>query len=154
MDAKEGGLGVRRPLSKEQIARRTMSREEVAMWAAQTKREETVYLHYWESKEVIPVTEVGDDYLVFVGRRDTMTAKIWMVMDNSVPHNAYILRPQKGTRYDLSEKEGVLLRFQFAGELRIFNKNGLKAVIDEPEMNVFQKGDDVIIRIEKEKSLP
>ena len=145
----ENGLGARRPLSKEQIARRTVSREEVAMWLSESQREDVQYLHYWESKEVIPISEAGDDYLVFVGRNEVMTAKVWNILDRNVPHNAYILRPEKQTRYDLGQKEGVLLRFQFTGEVRIFNKNGLVCVITEPEISVYQKADDVIIRVDR-----
>ncbi len=147
----ENGLGARRPLSKEQIARRTVSREEVAMWLSESQREDVQYLHYWESKEVIPISEAGDEYLIFAGRNEVMTAKIWNILDSTVPHNAYILCPDRQTRYDLSQKEGVLLRFQFTGELRIFNKNGLICVITEPEMSVYQKADDVIIRVDRAK---
>ena len=60
----ENGLGARRPLSKEQIARRTVSREEVAMWLSESQREDVQYLHYWESKEVVQISEAGDEYLV------------------------------------------------------------------------------------------
>ena len=147
----ENGLGARRPLSKEQIARRTVSREEVAMWLSESQREDVQYLHYWESKEVVQISEAGDEYLVFVGRNEVMTAKIWNILDHTIPHNAYILRPDKQTRYDLGQKEGVLLRFQFTGELRVFNKNGLVFTINEPEMSIYQKADDVIIRIDRAK---
>ncbi|MBR5421486.1 MAG: hypothetical protein IK115_10090 [Lachnospiraceae bacterium] len=149
----EGGLGGRRPLSRDQIARRTVSREEVAMWLSETKREDVTYAHYWESKEVIQVSEVGDEYIVFVGRNEVITAKVWTFLDHTLPHSAYILRPNKETRYSFSEKEGIMLRFQFVGGVRIFNKNGLTAVIDEPELSVFQKADDVIIRVDRAKEL-
>ena len=145
----ESGFGARRPMSKEQIARRTVSREEVAMWMSESQREDVQYLHYWESKEVVQVSEAGDEFIVFVGRNEVITAKVWTFLDHTLPHSAYILRPDKQTRYDLSQKEGVLLRFLFNGELRIFNKAGLMYVINEAEMSVYQKADDVIIRVDK-----
>ena len=146
--------GARRPLSREQIARRTVSREEVAKWAAQSQKEEINYLHYWESKEVITISNPGDEYIVFVGRSDVMTAKIWTFLDHSIPHQAYILRPDPQIRYDLSDKDGIIMRFKFFGEVRIFNKEGLKAIADEIEMHVYQRADDVILRVVKEKTMP
>lgn len=146
--------GGRRPLSKEQIARRTVSREEVAKWAAQSQQEEISYRHYWETKEVITISDPGDEYIVFVGRSDVMTAKIWTFLDHSIPHQAYILRPDPQVRYDLSDREGIIMRFKFFGEVRIFNKDGLKAIADEIEMHVYQRSDDVILRVVKEKIMP
>ena len=152
-DVESGLSGGRRPLSREQIARRTVSREEVALWTAQSQREELKYLHYWESKEVVEVSEKGDDYIVFVGRSDVMTAKIWTFLDHTVPHQAYILRPDPAIRYDLSEKDGILMRFKFTGEIRIFTKNGLKLIVDEQEVHVYQRSDDIIMRVVKEKKM-
>ena len=152
-DTENGFSGGRRPLSREQIARRTVSREEVALWTAQSHREEVKFLHYWESKEVIEVSDKGDEYIVFVGRSDVMTAKIWTFLDHTVPHQAYILRPDPEVRYELSDKEGILLRFKFTGEIRIFTKNGLKAIVDELEVHVYQRSDDIILRIVKEKTI-
>ena len=146
--------GGRRPLSREQIARRTVSREEVAKWAAQSQQEEVSFRHYWETKEVITVSDPGDEYIVFVGRSDVMTAKIWTFLDHSIPHQAYILRPDPQVRYDLSDREGIIMRFKFFGEVRIFNKDGLKAIADEVEMHVYQRSDDVILRVVKEKVMP
>ncbi len=143
----QGALHGRRPMTKEQIARRTVTREEVAMWAEQSHAEKLKYLHYWESKEVVRVSDVGDEHLIFAGRMDDYTAKIWKIMDSNLTHNAYILRPTDNIKYDLSEKEGVMLRFQFRGPIRIYNDEGLTAVIEGTEMSVFQKADDVIIRI-------
>ena len=142
-----GALHGRRPMTKEQIARRTVTREEVAMWTEQSRSEKLKYLHYWESKEVVKVSEVGDEHLIFAGRMDDYTAKIWKIMDPTNTHNAYILRPTENIKYDLSEKEGVMLRFQFRGPIRIYNDKGLTAVIEGTEMSVFQKADDVIVRI-------
>ena len=141
------GGGGRRPLTREQIARRMVSREEVAKWTAESNREEVVYLHYWESKEVMPLSEPGDEYLVFVGRSEVLTARIWTFLDHTQAHNAFILRNRDGVKDQLSDKDGIMLRFQLHGELRIFNKEGLRAVIDEEEMHVYQRGDDVIIRV-------
>jgi len=142
-----GALHGRRPMTKEQIARRTVTREEVAMWTEQSHQEKTVYLHYWETKEILKVSEIGEDHLIFAGRMEDYSAKVWKIMDHSIPHNAYILRPNDGIKYDLSEKEGVLLRFQFRGPVRIYNDKGLVALIDGQEMSVFQKADDIIFRI-------
>ena len=155
MAENEGGLGGgRRPLSKDQIARRTVSREEVAMWMSHSQQtEEVSYYHYWESKEIVPVSEAGDDYVVFVGRNEVMTAKVWTFLDHTLPHSAYILRNEGDRRYTFSEKEGLMLRFQFSGELRIFNKKGLMLVLDEPEMSIYQKADDIVIRVDKKKLL-
>lgn len=132
--------------------RRTVTHAEMALWK-QEKTEGVTYLHYWESKEVLQVSDPGDEYIVFVGRSDVMTAKIWTFLDYSSEHKAYILRPDEKTRYELSEKEGILLRFRFYGELRIFNKNGLKALVDAVDMSVFQRQDDVIIRINVAKMI-
>ena len=132
--------------------RRTVTHAELALWKAD-KAEEVKYLHYWESKEILQVSDPGDEYIVFVGRSDVMTAKIWTFLDHTSEHKAFILRPDTETRYELSEKEGVLQRFQFRGEVRIFNKNGLKAILDAVEMSVFQHSDDVIIRIDSAKQI-
>ena len=142
-----GALHGRRPMTKEQIARRTVTREEVAMWTEQSHQEKIQFLHYWETKEIIKIAEAGDEHLIFAGRMDDYSAKVWKYMDRTLAHNAYIIRPNDGVKYDLSEKEGVLLRFQFRGPLRIYNDKGLTAVIEGGEMSVFQKADDVIIRI-------
>lgn len=143
----QGALHGRRPMTKEQIERRTVTREEVAMWKEQSHAEKLKYLHYWETKEVIRISEIGDEHLIFAGRMDDYAAKVWKILDNSLTHNAYILRPDPEIKYDLSEKEGVLLRFQFRGPLRIYNDKRLVAVVEASEMSVFQKADDVIIRI-------
>ena len=142
-----GGL-----ITKGAADRRTVTHAELAMWKEE-KAEGVKFLHYWESKETMQVSDPGDEYIVFVGRSDVMTAKIWTLLDYSTEHRAFILRPDEKTRYDLSDKEGVLLRFRFHGELRIFNKNGLKALVDAVDMSVFQHADDVIIRIDVAKML-
>ena len=140
-------------MSRGQMERRTVTHAEMALWTAETVRENVKYLHYWESREVLQISEPGDEYLVFVGRNEVMTAKVWTFLDHTIGHKAYILRPDVETHYDLSEKENVLLRFQFRGELRIFNKNGLMALVDAIEMSIFQRADDVIIRIDQAKTL-
>lgn len=138
-------------LTRVPLQRRTVTHAELAQWNAESNRENIKYLHYWETKETMDLSDPGDEYIVFVGRTDVMTAKVWTFLDYTTGHKAFILRPDAETRYDLSEKEGVLLRFQFRGELRIFNKNGLKALMDAVEMSVFQHADDVIIRIDAAK---
>ena len=139
--------------SRVPLERRTVTHAELALWNAESNRDNVRFMHYWESKEVLEQSDPGDEYIVFVGRSDVMTAKIWTFLDYTTPHKAFILRPDAETRYELSEKEGILLRFQFRGEVRIFNKNGLKALLDAVEMSVFQRADDVIIRIDVAKAM-
>lgn len=146
-------LGGKRPMSREQISRRTVSRDELARWTNETAREEFSYSHYWEAPEKIQISKAGDEFLVFVGRNEVMTAKIWTFLDHRIPHYAYILRPDLSTRYDLSEKEGIMLRFRFTGEVRIFDKDGVTGIIDEHEISVYQKADDVIVRVDRGKQL-
>ena len=146
----EGGLGGRRPLSKEQIARRTVTREEVAMWTSEFKQDEIKRMQYWESKETVDISEQGDHHLIFAGKWDVYNAKVWTIIDPTIVHKAYILRPYKNVKYELHEKDGILLRFQFRDVVRIYNDKGLTAVIEGREMSIFQKGDDVIIKMDME----
>ncbi|MCR5012037.1 MAG: hypothetical protein K6A72_06815 [Lachnospiraceae bacterium] len=138
----------RRPMSSKQIERRTMSREEIDKWMEESAFVRVTYKHYWESEETFMITAPGDEYLIFVGRNGDLTAKIWTVIDRNSPHPAYILRPTEDFKYDLSSKEGVLHRFQFSDEVRIFNKTGLVSVYEGENIMVFQKNDDVIIKID------
>ncbi|MCR4584861.1 MAG: hypothetical protein K5686_03980 [Lachnospiraceae bacterium] len=150
----EGGLGARRPLSREQIARRTVSREEVARWTSEFNQNDIKRLQYWESKETVDISEPGDQHLIFAGKWDMFMAKVWTIIDPKIPHKAYILRPEKNIKYELHEKDGILQRFQFRDEVRIYNDKGLTAVIEGREMTIFQKGDDVIIKMEDTASRP
>ena len=144
----EGGLGGRRPLSREQIARRTVTREEVAMWTSEFRQDDIRSMQYWEVKETVDISEPGDKHLIFAGRWDDYVAKVWTIIDPTLVHKAYILRPDKNIKYELHEKDGILLRFQFRDQVRIYNDNGLTAVIEGREMMIFQKGDDVIVKME------
>ena len=150
----EGGLGGRRPLSREQIARRTVTREEVAMWTSEFRQDDIRRMQYWEVKETVDISEPGDKHLIFAGRWDDYVAKVWTIIDPTLVHKAYILRPDKNIKYELHEKDGILLRFQFRDQVRIYNDNGLTAVIEGREMMIFQKGDDVIVKIEEEAVKP
>lgn len=150
----EGGLGGRRPLTKEQIARRTVSRDEVARWTAEFKQDEIKRLQYWESKETVNISEPGDQHLIFAGKSDVYTAKVWTIIDPKLVHKAYILRPDKNIKYELHEKDGILLRFQFKDVVRIYNDRGLTAVIEGREMMIFQKGDDVIVKMDDQALRP
>ena len=150
----EGGLGVRRPLTKEQILRRTVTREEVAKWTSEFRQDEIKRMQYWESKETVDISEPGDHHLIFAGKWDVYTAKVWTIIDPKLVHKAYILRPDKNVKYELHEKDGILLRFQFKDEVRIYNDKGLTAVIEGREMMIFQKGDDVIIKMDEETARP
>lgn len=145
-----GSLGVRRPLTREQIARRTVTREEVAMWTSEFKQDGLKRMQYWESKETVDISAPGDKHLIFAGKWDDFTAKVWTIIDPTLVHKAYILRPDKDVKYELHEKDGILLRFQFRDEVRIYNDKGLTAVIEGREMMIFQKGDDVIVKIDEE----
>ena len=148
MEENSGSLSGRRPMSRSQIERRTMTREEIAEWKSNADLKTVPYRHYWETEEQEEIVCVGDEYLVFVGYNEGMTAKVWNVIDRSVPHNIFILRKSNEFRYDLGTKEGVLLRFQFKGEMRIFNKDALIKIIEGGSLDVFQKNDDIIIRID------
>ncbi len=154
MDTRETSLGGRRPLSKEQIARRTVTRDEVAMWTAEFKQDDVIHKQYWESKETVIISDPGDLHLIFAGRWEDYTAKVWSIIDPKITHKAYVLRPEKNVKYELHEKDGILLRFQFRDMVRIYNDRGLKATIEGREMMIFQKGDDVIVKIDNEITRP
>ena len=75
----DSGLGSRRPLTKEQIARRTVTREEVAMWTSEFKQDNIRRMQYWESKETVDISQPGDLHLIFAGRWEDYTAKVWTI---------------------------------------------------------------------------
>ena len=148
MSDKENVFSGRRPMSSKQIERRTLSREELDKWLEESSFTKVEYRSYRDTEEQIPISVPGDEYLIFVGRSGELTAKIWTIIDKETPHTAFILRPTDEVKYKLGSSEGVLLRFQFAEEVRIFNKNELVTVIEGGSITVFQKNDDVIIKID------
>ena len=148
MGDKENVFSGRRPMSSKQIERRTLSREELDKWLEESSLTKVEYRSYRDTEEQIPISVPGDEYLIFVGRSGELTAKIWTIIDKETPHTAFILRPTEEIKYKLGSSEGVLLRFQFAEEVRIFNKNELVTVIEGGSITVFQKNDDVIIKID------
>ena len=149
-DEKEKTLE-KKPMSRSRIERRMLSREEIEKWNAETAAVTAVYKHYWETEEKLTVTEPGDEYLIFVGRYNELTAKVWNILDRDSIHSAFILTFTETEKYDLSEKEGLLLRFIFRGEVRIFNKKGLVTVIEGDDITVYQKNDDIIVKIEDQR---
>ncbi|MBR4543660.1 MAG: hypothetical protein IKO53_05550 [Lachnospiraceae bacterium] len=148
MSDNENVFSGRRPMSSKQIERRTLSREELDKWMEESSFSKVDYRHYRDTEEQIPISVPGDDYLIFVGKSGELTAKIWTIIDRDTPHTAFILRPTEEIKYRLGSSEGVLLRFQFTEEVRIFNKNELLTVIEGGNITVFQKNDDVIIKID------
>ena len=148
MSDNENVFSGRRPMSSKQIERRTLSREELDKWMEESSFSKVDYRHYRDTEEQIPMSVPGDDYLIFVGKSGELTAKIWTIIDRDTPHTAFILRPTEEIKYRLGSSEGVLLRFQFTEEVRIFNKNELLTVIEGGNITVFQKNDDVIIKID------
>ncbi|MBO6260611.1 MAG: hypothetical protein J6N47_07275 [Lachnospiraceae bacterium] len=151
MSDNENVFSGRRPMSSKQIERRTLSREELDKWMEESSFSKVDYRHYRDTEEQIPISVPGDDYLIFVGKSGELTAKIWTIIDRDTPHTAFILRPTEEIKYRLGSSEGVLLRFQFTEEVRIFNKNELLTVIEGGNITVFQKNDDVIIKIDNIK---
>ena len=151
MSDNENVFSGRRPMSSKQIERRTLSREELDKWMEESSFSKVDYRHYRDTEEQIPISVPGDDYLIFVGKSGELTAKIWTIIDRDTPHTAFILRPTEEIKYRLGSSEGVLLRFQFTEEVRIFNKNELLTVIEGGNITVFQKNDDVIIKIDNRK---
>ena len=151
MSDNENVFSGRRPMSSKQIERRTLSREELDKWMEESSFSKVDYRHYRDTEEQIPISVPGDDYLIFVGKSGELTAKIWNIIDRDTPHTAFILRPTEEIKYRLGSSEGVLLRFQFTEEVRIFNKNELLTVIEGGNITVFQKNDDVIIKIDNIK---
>lgn len=148
MSDNENVFSGRRPMSHKQIERRTLSREELDKWMEESSFSKVDYRHYRDTEEQIPITVPGDNYLIFVGKSGELTAKIWTIIDRETPHTAFILRPTEDIKYRLGSSEGVLLRFQFTDEVRIFNKNELVTVLEGGNITVFQKNDDVIIKID------
>ena len=149
MSDKENVFAGRRPMSSKQIERRTLSREELDKWLEESSLTKMEYRNYRDTEEQIQVSVPGDEYLIFVGRGSELTAKIWNVLDRDTPHTAFILRPTENIKYRLGSSEGILLRFQFKDEVRIFNANELVTVIEGGSITVFQKNDDVIIKIDE-----
>ncbi len=148
MGDKENVFSGRRPMSSKQIERRTLSREELDKWLEESSFTKVEYRSYRDTEEQIPISVPGDEYLIFVGRSGELTAKIWTIIDKDTPHTAFILRPTDEVKYKLGSSEGILLRFQFTEEVRIFNKNELVTVIEGGSITVFQKNDDIIIKID------
>ena len=148
MGDKENVFSGRRPMSSKQIERRTLSREELDKWLEESSFTKVEYRSYRDTEEQIPISVPGDEYLIFVGRSGELTAKIWTIIDKDTPHTAFILRPTDEVKYKLGSSEGILLRFQFTESVRIFNKNELVTVIEGGSITVFQKNDDIIIKID------
>ncbi|MCR5209143.1 MAG: hypothetical protein K6C99_02920 [Lachnospiraceae bacterium] len=149
-DEKEKSLE-KKPMSRSRIERRMLSREEIEKWNAETAAVTAIYKHYWETEEKLTVTEPGDEYLIFVGKYNELTAKVWNILDRESIHSAFILRITDSEKYDFSEKEGLLLRFLFRGSVRIFNKSGLVTFLEGDDITVYQKNDDIIVKIEEQK---
>ena len=151
--AKDKTLGGRKGLSQRQIERRTMSKEDLLKWTEQSEISKIKYKHYWETEEHMVLTHSGDEYLIFVGKTTELTAKIWNIMDTVVPHTIYILRNEPECRYDLSEKEGLLLHFVFKDRCRIMNSEKLLLELEGAELTVYRKMDDIIVKIDERPSV-
>lgn len=151
--AKDKTLGGRKGLSQRQIERRTMSKEDLLKWTEQSEISKIKYKHYWETEEHMVLTHPGDEYLIFVGKTTELTAKIWNIMDTVVPHTIYILRNEPDSRYDLSEKEGLLMHFVFKDRCRIMNSEKLLLELEGAELTVYRKMDDIIVKIDERPSV-